>query len=149
MEQLDLGLETEIEPELLANEEKLRFQKAPGLSFTRLLSARIGGRPVKKQTWGSLLFQTIAAVKAKGLSDDRLVNELQVPARTGRHDKDGYKYSSSLGISVQGQSAQDCWKEVDRLANKWMIPVEIEFQWRENEKAQHPGRIGVLSSGSK
>jgi hypothetical protein len=49
---------------------------------------------------------------------------------------------------VQGQSASDCWKEVDRLAKKWRIPVSVEFWWRQNPKAQHPGRTGVLRSGN-
>jgi hypothetical protein len=49
---------------------------------------------------------------------------------------------------VQGQSAQDCWKEVDRLAKKWRIPVSVEFWWRQNPKAQFPGKTGVLRSGN-
>ena len=48
---------------------------------------------------------------------------------------------------MQGKSAPDCWKEVDRLAKKWRIPVSVEFQWRQNPKAQFPGKTGVLRSG--
>lgn len=57
-------------------------------------------------------------------------------------------YHADLGISVQGQSAADAWKEIDRLAKKWSIPVSVEFSWRQNPKAQHPGRIGLLRSGN-
>ena len=64
------------------------------------------------------------------------------------YEKEGFKYHPALGISVQGQSAQDCWKEVDRLARKWRIPVTVEFRWRQNPKAQHPGKTGVLQSGN-
>jgi hypothetical protein len=57
---------------------------------------------------------------------------------------DGYKLQPELGISIQGQSAMDAWKEVSRLAQKHRIPVEVRFQWRDNEKAQYPGKIGVI-----
>ncbi|TIL65361.1 MAG: hypothetical protein E5Y77_22410 [Mesorhizobium sp.] len=48
---------------------------------------------------------------------------------------------------LQGQSATDAWKEVDRLARKFGIPVGVRFQWRESPKAQHPGKIGLIRSG--
>jgi hypothetical protein len=60
---------------------------------------------------------------------------------------DGYKFYPELGISVQGQSAMDAWKEVSRLAQKFRIPVEVRFQWRDNDKAQHPGKVGVIRAG--
>ncbi len=147
----ELGLERDMgsEPEAQSENDKLKFDKAPGLTFTRLLSAKIGGSPVKKTNWASLLVDMIAAVKAKGLSKERLVEELQIPAKATAYAKEGYKYYPELGLSVQGQAAQEAWKEVDRLAQKWAIPVEVEFQWRQNEKAQHPGRTGLLRSGGK
>ena len=58
-----------------------------------------------------------------------------------------YTYQSHLGISVQGQSAADAWKEVDRLAKKWRVPITVEFMWRQKSKAQYPGKNGLLRSG--
>jgi plasmid stabilization system protein ParE len=147
LEQLGLERDAGPEPQAQPENDKLKFDKAPGLAFTRLLSAKIGGTHVKKTNWASLLLDMIAAVKAKGLSKERLVEELQIPAKATAYSKEGYKYYPELGLSVQGQAAQDAWKEVDRLAQKWAIPVEVEFQWRQNEKAQHPGRTGILCSG--
>lgn len=69
------------------------------------------------------------------------------PANAERYEDEGFKYHADLGISVQGQSASDAWKEIDRLARKWTIPVTIEFWWRQNDKAQYPGRTGILRSG--
>jgi hypothetical protein len=43
---------------------------------------------------------------------------------------------------VQGQSASEAWKEVERLANKWRIAVTVEFSLRQNPKAQHP--VGLV-----
>jgi hypothetical protein len=144
-----LGLERDAnaEPEVPAGHEITHFEKAPGLSFTRLIHAKIDGTPITTAKWVRLLIEMIAAVKAKGLAGDKLVAELQVPAKARSFSDDGFRYYPDLGISVQGQSAQDIWKEVERLAKKWKIPVEAQFQWRQNDKAQHPGRSGLLRAG--
>ena len=151
-EKLDeLGLERDSgdEPEIASNDDVMKFDKAPGLSFTRLTAAKVGGVPLKKMNWAHLLLAMIAAMKAKGLSGSKLVSELQVPTKTTQYSDEGYKYYPELGISVQGQAAQDAWKEIERIATKWAIPVEAEFQWRQHAKAQHPGRAGFLRAGGK
>jgi len=145
-----LDLERDIEIEALGNdnaEGDLVFEKAPGLSFTRILSASVDCGKPEKINWARLLMKIIGAVKAKGLSGEKLVTELQIPAKVSEYELDGYKYQPELGISIQGQSAMDAWKEVSRLAQKYHIPVEVRFQWRENEKAQHPGKVGVIRAG--
>lgn len=148
MEALDL--ERDIENEALGNdsaEGDLVFEKAPGLSFTRILSASVDDGKPEKINWAGLLMKVIGTVKAKGLSGEKLVTELQIPARAAEYTMDGYKFYPELGISVQGQSAIDAWKEVSRLAQKFCIPVEVRFQWRDNDKAQHPGKIGIIRAG--
>jgi hypothetical protein len=149
LDQLGLERDSGDMPELAPGDEVMKFNKAPGLSFTRLTAAKIGGTPLKKMNWAYLLMAMIAAVKAKGLAGPKLVSELQVPAKTTQYSNEGYKYYPELGISVQGQAAQDAWKEIERIAAKWGIPVEVEFQWRQHAKAQHPGRSGFLRAGGK
>jgi hypothetical protein len=146
-EKLDaLGLERDTDdlPEVNSDPKIKMFDKAPGLSFTRLISAKVGGIPVKKANWANLLLETIAVIKAKGLSGEKIVSELQVPSRNRSYSEEGFRYYPQLGISVQGQSAQEAWKETERLAKKWTISVEAQFQWRQNDKAQHPGRTGTM-----
>jgi len=148
MEQLGMERDVEIEPSIAtAVNQVMQFVSAPGLTFTKLLSASIAGKALQSLRWSALLLSTVTQLKAKGLEGDRLVAELRVPARSGRYEEEGYKYYADLGISVQGQSAADAWKEIDRIAKKWNIPVSVEFRWRENPKAQHPGRTGRLKSG--
>jgi hypothetical protein len=149
-EKLDaLGLERDVDDDLdpASSDEITQFEKTPGLSFTRLIAAKIGDKSINKANWASLLIEMISAVKGKGLTGEKIVSELQVPARVGSYSDEGFKFFKNLGISVQGQSAQDAWKEVERLAKKWQIPVEVQFQWRQNDKAQHPGRSGLLRAG--
>lgn len=145
-----LGMERDEAPEDVAirnSDGAMEFPVAPGLAFTKPLSASINGKPVPAPRWSSMLLTMIAQLKARGLEGESLVRELQVPARNGRHEDEGFKFHADLGVSIQGQSASDAWKEIDRLAKKWAIPVQIEFCWRQNPKAQHPGRTGILRSG--
>jgi hypothetical protein len=145
-----LGLERDEEvPEAAGGraDDRMDFETAPGLAFTKINAATVGGVPLKNPNWASLLLATIEQVKGTGLTAEQLARELQIPAKASVYVDDGFRFHSNLGLSVQGQSAADAWKEVDRLATKWGVPVAVEFQWRQNEKAQHPGRVAVLRSG--
>ncbi|PKU25420.1 T4SS efffector SepA family protein [Telmatospirillum siberiense] len=149
MEQL--GMERDDEPKegvSVIGTGAMEFDTAPGLAFTKPLSASINGKSVNSPRWSSILLTMIAQVKAKGFEGDKLAHELGIPAKAKRYEEEGFTYYPDLGISVQGQSASDAWKEVDRLAKKWRIPVIVEFWWRQNPKAQHPGRTGLLRSGN-
>lgn len=149
MEQL--GMERDDQPREVVTTTStgaMEFDTAPGLSFTKPLSASINGKSIRSPRWSSILLTMIAQVKAKGFEGDKLVRELAVPAKAKQYEEEGFTYHADLGISVQGQSASDAWKEVDRLAKKWRIPVIIEFLWRQNPKAQYPGRTGLLRSGN-
>ena len=149
MEQL--GIERDDEPEgaiVASSDGALLFDTAPSLTFTKPMKATINGKSIRNPKWASILHAVIAQVKAKGFEGENLVRELAVPTKATSYEDDGYKFFHELGISVQGQSAADAWKEVDRLAKKWRIPVNVEFVWRQNPKAQHPGKAGVLRSGN-
>lgn len=155
MEQL--GLERDDAPEevttldvssAVSDEGDMEFRSAPGLSFTRVLDASVSGEMLAKANWSGVLLKVITATKKKNAMDAKtLSQELQIPSKPYEHSSEGYKYQPELGISIQGQSAQDAWKEIHRLAEKHHIAAEVRFQWRENDKAQYPGRIGVLRAG--
>lgn len=147
----ELGLERDDEPDApmtMTSGSAMQFDAAPGLAFTKPLAASINGKALSKPRWSSILLAMIAQVKAKGFEGEKLVRELAIPAKAEQYEEEGFTYHPTLGISVQGQSASDAWKEVDRLANKWRIPVMVEFWWRQNPKAQYPGKTGVLHSGN-
>jgi hypothetical protein len=148
MDQLDMERDSEPEAQFAPTADGvMEFNSAPGLAFTKPMSASINGKAMPNPRWSSLLLTMIAQLKAKGLTGEKLVRELNVPSKSERYQKQGFKYYSDLGISLQGQSASDAWKEIDRIANKWKVPVVIDFCWRENDKAQFPGKFGRLRSG--
>lgn len=145
-----LDLERDVEPESSVENDDgdhLVFDKTPGLSFTKVMSADVEGKALRKPNWASILLAVIAALKSRGMSGEKLVRELQVPSKATDYDEDGYRFHPELGIAVQGQSAPDAWKEASRIAAKHKIPLKVVFQWRDNEKAQYPGRTGVLRAG--
>jgi hypothetical protein len=149
MEQLGIEDEGDAEaPEGTTTSIAMEFDVAPGLAFTKPLSASVGGKPIRNPRWSSILLTMIAHVKAKGLEGEKLVDELSIGTKPERYEEEGFKFHPELGISVQGQSASDAWKEIERIANKWRIPVKVEFWWRKNKKAQYPDRIGILRAGS-
>lgn len=123
----------------------LMFQDTPGLSFTRVLEASVNGHVLSKPTWVALLHQVIRQVRDTGLRGQALCEALQLPAKPGLFEERGYRYDPDLGISIQGQAAPDAWREARRLAETYRVSVRVRFQWRDNEKAQYPGRVGVLT----
>jgi hypothetical protein len=140
-----LGLERDDEVETApASEGVMKFTTAPGLSFTRVLFATVAAFPVDKPNWANTLIAVIRFVQQSGCEGEELVLELQVPARDGVYDEEGFRYHPELRISIQGQSATDAWREIHRLAQKWKIPVTVRFQWRDNPKAQHPGKVAEI-----
>lgn len=148
MQALDLERDVEHASEVMDTDgQELVFDKTPGLAHTRVVSATIAGNAVDKPNWAGLLIRTIKFVKTKGLVGEKLAMELQIPAKASKYDEKGYTFYPDLGISIQGQSAPDAWKEVSRLANKFSIPIEVRFQWHDKDKAQHPGKIGRIRAG--
>lgn len=149
MEELGIERDDEVEGAPIApTGGALMFDAAPSLTFTKPMKATINSKSIPNPNWALILHTMIAQLKAKGLEGEMLVQELAVPSKVGCYEDDGYKFYPKLGISVQGQSAAGAWKEVDRLAKKWRIPVIVEFVWRDNRRAQHPGKAGVLQSGN-
>jgi hypothetical protein len=146
MEELGIVREDEESDTATPSGSAMTFDSAPSLTFTKPFAASIGSKSIQKPKWASILLAMVAELKAKGFTGEKLVNELSVPAKATKFEDEGYKFYPELGISVQGQSAADAWKEIDRLAKKWRIPVTVEFVWRENAKAQFPGKKGILRS---
>jgi hypothetical protein len=147
MRKLDLERDVDEATDDGEADDVLEFRTTPGLAFTRVLNATVDGQGLPKANWASLLLSVIAAVKSQGLAVDELVKILDIPASRSKLSTQGYTFHQHLGISIQGQSAQDAWKECERLAAKFQVPVEVQFQWRDNPKAQHPGRQGILRAG--
>ena len=94
MEALDLERDEPISE--TNTHDHLLFEEAPGLSFTKVLSAKVDGEQLPKPNWAGALHAVIGALKAKGISGQQLVDQLQVPVKTAEYDQEGYKFQPDL-----------------------------------------------------
>lgn len=126
-------------------DELIVFNVAPNLSYTKVIRAVISGTPIQNQSWAGILHAVIAKVKDKGLEGEALAQELRIQSHAGTSKT--LRFVPELGISVQSLAAPAAWKEVDRLASKWGIPVTVEFVWKQKISAKRLGKGGILQSG--
>src|SRR5690348_12472604 len=81
-----LGLERDEEPHEPTGAGAMKLTTTPGLSFTRVLSATVMGKQLKKPNWANVLLAVIEVVKSKGFEGSDLVRELQVPSQVDRFE---------------------------------------------------------------
>ena len=80
MEQLDMARDDEPQAApTTTNAGTIEFKSAPGLAFTKPLSASVNGKAIHSPRWSAILLTMIGQVKAKGLEGDKLVRELAHP----------------------------------------------------------------------
>jgi hypothetical protein len=63
----------------------------------------------------------------------------------GKKEDNGYKYLDGVGISVQGQDANNAWRTTYRVLKAIKVPAEVTFVWQDNPKAVAPGSAGKLT----
>lgn len=117
----------------------------PDLSWTKLMSAEIAGKPLVKVDWNALLIAMIELAATKAKPGDEVAELIVVNRVVGSKTINGYRFVPSAGVSVQGQDANSCWKAVAHISNKLNIPIKVFFKWYDNEKASKPGETGKLS----
>ena len=128
-----------------ASAPQMPVGSTPDLSWTKLLSAEIAGKPLKKVDWNALLDAMIVMAATKAKPGEEVAELIVVNRVIGEKTNNGYRFIPSAGVSVQGQDAKHCWKGIAHIANKLNIPVKVFFQWYDNEKASKPGQTGKLS----
>jgi hypothetical protein len=133
----------------LARNEEPEEAEPSAVTFTKVLSASIGDKAIPDPSWINVLLASIAELQKTGLKGEALVRELKISTRADRHTKNGFKYYSELGISIQGQSARDIWREVRRLAEKYGFGVMLQLRWDDNPKAQYPGLVRDVVAGPR
>ena len=116
----------------------------PEVTFTRVIGAKVNGNLIHRCNWNRLLIAVIKEVKSKGFTPGEMVQELNIRSIEGVHNDSGFKHLPEVGISAQGQSANDSWREVSRLAKKYGIDVHVRVEWHNKQGAQNPGKVTDL-----
>ena len=124
---------------------KLLSGNPPDLTFTKLLSAEINGKPIAKVDWNALLIAVVELAATKAKPGDEVAELVIVNRVVGEKTNNGYRFLPTAGVSVQGQDANACWKAVSHIASKLNVSVKVSFRWSDNEKAARPNETGKLS----
>lgn len=134
-------------PTPTANVKDFSSGNAPNLTFTKLLSAEVGGKVLGKSetTWNHLLIEVIKQAAAKLNDVNALKRLIIVNSVVGKKEENGYRHIPEAGVSVQGQDAIGAWKAVSHILKSMHIPGEVVFVWHDNEKAAYPNQTGKLS----
>lgn len=80
--------------------------------------------------------------EARSFEELRKVTRAQI--RKGSYSNEGHKFVPEIGISIQGVDADHAWPYALRLAVHLKVPLQAEIEWRNNDKAAHPGERGVM-----
>jgi hypothetical protein len=111
-----------------------------------LLHTRVCGEfaTMAFSNWNDLLRTAhIHAFKeARSFEELRKITRAQI--RKGSYSHEGYKFVPEIDISIQGVDADHAWPYALRLAVHLKVPVKAEIEWRNNDKAAHPGERGVM-----
>ena len=86
--------------------------------------------------------RALFVLEARSFHELRKVTRAQI--RKGSYSNEGYKFVPEIGISIQGVDADHAWEYSLRLAIHVKVPVKAEIEWRNNDKAAHPGERGVM-----
>ena len=116
----------------------------PEVTFTRVIGAKVNGNLIHRCNWNRLLIAVIKEVKSEGFTPGEMVQELNIRSREGVYNDNGFKHLPEVGISSQGQPANDAWREVSRLAKKHGIDVHVRVEWYNKPGAQNPGKVTDL-----
>lgn len=135
-------LNAEIEPKVSAP-QSLKFSgtHVPDLTFTKITNATINGTPISKNNWATLTYEILKHAKQSGLN---LLSFNSLRIVEGKNEDNGFWFAEELGISMQGQSANDAWRAIVEIADKSSARIEVQFCWRDTPKAAHPGINSLL-----
>jgi hypothetical protein len=114
------------------------------LTHTRLTSAKFDNIHIQKVSWNNLAKYAIEMAYRKLGSFEALRVASRAHLRQGKYEKEGFFYLPDIDISVQGMDSNMSWDNSVRLAHTLGVPVEVVFEWRNNDKAVKPGQIGRL-----
>jgi hypothetical protein len=115
----------------------------PDLSFTTVkrIKFKHAQLPSTEAWWNPFMFKLIREA-AQHINVDELSNLLFINHAKGSKAINGYKELPEAGLSVQGQDANNAWKQSYELMKALKLPAEIEFVWQDNVKAAYPNKRG-------
>lgn len=133
------------QPQATASKSRnLDPDRHPSLTHSRLLSARVDGKPLHRPKWNTLMdFMHVLARKNLG-SFEAVQRVTSARVQAGRYEENGFQYLPDADLSIQGVDANLAWDHSLRLARHLKVSLEAELEWRVKDGAAHPGETAVL-----
>ncbi|HEV7602974.1 MAG TPA: hypothetical protein VGO49_22290 [Bradyrhizobium sp.] len=118
----------------------------PNLSYTTVKSIVWKGKrlPPAEAYWNPLMLIVIRE-SIKHMTKEQARILILCNKVTGRKEDNGYKYVEEIGLSIQGQDANNAWKTTYNILKAIKVPVEVIFAWQDNPKAVSPGAVGKFA----
>jgi hypothetical protein len=114
----------------------------PNLTHTKVTAALINGQPPVSLSWNGLLDEAVRIARSKLRSFPEIRKLSQMNIVEGRKSDEGYHFLEDVGLSVQGQDANDAWRCTAYVARHLGFAVDVSFLWRAKEGAAYPGSNG-------
>jgi len=136
-------------PEILPEEEhydetlKLDPDTPEDLYFTTIIQGHFENKKIA--TWNELIDTAHIVAVEKIETYDALKKLTNSDIVMGAYNENGFRPIPSIGISIQGDSPNQAWKNALHIARKLKVTVEILFEWERKFTAARPGSRGVLS----
>jgi len=111
----------------------------PDLSRTAITSATIGGQGARN--WNDLVAAGIRLAWEQGHTDiAEMRNWSGANIRPGRHTRNGFHLVRGANVSFQYVQASRAWEIASKIAAKLRVPITVDFIWRDDPDAAHPGQ---------
>ena len=124
---------------------ELNSENPDDLLHAKIIKATFGDQKINMPNWNKLVrFAHLLAMRNTGsfykLSE--MTNSNIINGICGDH---GWHYLTDASISIQDTNANYAWKNALNLAKGLNVSIEVLFEWRNNDRASHPGMKGSLS----
>ncbi|MBW2180723.1 MAG: hypothetical protein JRG81_10210, partial [Deltaproteobacteria bacterium] len=122
---------------------KLDPEVPEDLYFTTIIQGHFGNKKVS--SWNDLIDTAHMLAVERVETYDALKKMSNSDIVMGSYNENGFRPIPSIGISIQGDSPNQAWKNALYIARKLNTSVEILFEWERKFTAARPGSRGVLS----
>ena len=116
----------------------------PDLTHTKIIVAKINQIEVRRKNWRNILEAVLEPIIKEGETVDNINIFGQLTAVGGNFEKNGYKFISSLNISIPTQDSAHVCKSIVSLAKKYQVKIEIKFRWRSEKASAFPDKVAIL-----
>jgi hypothetical protein len=132
-----------------AGERRVDPRALPSLTHTKILGASLGGAPIAKANWNSLLDEVLRRTMKHAGSFEALRQLCPVNMAKGKKVNEGYSHLSDINISVQGQDANGACRGIVTAVQAMGIALDVSFMWRHKEGAAHPGQRARIAIAAR